>query len=253
MYVIEGKAKAVTPFILQGTDAEGLLLYPRGYHLRGGAGYAALDLGLKIREIFPDWENQEVLFMDMIPLCKCKVPMLNGLTCDKCGFDLRKEIRSVRTRKLMRKEVIEGGYYRIKIVVLNEKRLDDVIKIVEHFKRNGLRIGRGKSSGYGLFSIQNFEVKRASPLFLEEGQKIKLISNTVLDGKFSELCRRLKKESVVISRILLSEERPEKRFTVFRLETLSRGEVLEFRRDFGFNGFSIGKFTSLGFGEIMVV
>jgi len=260
MFAITGKVRAITPFSIPVSDRE-VLLYPRGYHLRGAVGYAAIELNLskEFQGIFPDWNREDVLFFDLIPYCRCneKRLMLFNTFCGECKLDLNSLVKKSRTRRLSRLEVAEGLFYRLKIVVLNDNYLDEVIKVMNYFRKTGLRIGRGRSSGYGLFEVNDFTVEKVRPFQISsdgssEAKKVRLVSDAVVDEEIlSELKLRsgLKTKVVTLSRTVVSENKFETR----KFEVIPRGEVIELNPRIKFNGFAVGKFTSLGFGEVMPV
>jgi hypothetical protein len=44
--------------------------YPVGRHIRGAFGWIAKDMGLGIKELFPDLNNDILIFRDGIPICR---------------------------------------------------------------------------------------------------------------------------------------------------------------------------------------
>jgi len=236
MLAITGIARAKTGYSIP-EYGHNIALYPKGRHLRGAAGYSCMELNLPVQKIFPDWDTEAALFFDMIPYCKCGKLMVSE-ACPDCGLNLKDFVRQVRTRNLSYREFVEGLTYRIKIIVMDENYFDDLFNAMKHLQAMGLRIGGRKNSGYGLFEILELHAEKVSPI---NAREVRLLSDAVIDG--------LGSKTISIGKTI---ETDGGKFETYTLRVVPKGQSIKIDSSVPFNGFAVGKLTSLGFGEVTV-
>jgi len=195
--------------ISQGVEKRFTEDYPFGRNIRGAFGYLAKDLGLAIKDIFPDLKDNSIIFRDAIPLCyKCLEPYLPDLKnstlkyiCAKCNQEYlavksRSRTSAVRLDRTMNSVnnffnfnvIFRPNLYRFKVLLnmkKGEKLLEDLLTIILFIQENGLFMGRRHAKGLGHFALKEFkteiisleEIKRID--LTQKELRIKLISDTI--------------------------------------------------------------------------
>lgn len=210
--------------------------YPRGRHLRGACGYIALFNDMEIKKIFIDQNNEDIMFFDLLPYCKCN--NLFFKQCSKCGMTLNNYLSDARTTKKLYKEFKEGLKYRLRIIAKND--LADVVSsILKEIKNNGIYIGKYKSEGKGKLVLTDYKYFTAKPIIAEKGR---LVSDAVMPNGTKD---------IIFTKSII-DEKYNIHFKEIVCKTVPAGSVVELK-DQSFNGFAVGQYKGLGFGEVIKV
>ncbi len=232
---IQGVFYCMTGFCLPVNNGNDILLYPEGRHLRGAAGYIALNYNLPIAEYFPDFNWDGVIFRDMLPFSKCKKLYKMGYdgvleSCSECGDSYGKNmIYHSKNQKLFYTGIREGRRYRCSIIVQDETYLPDIKIILEHMRNVGIYIGKRINSGNGKFILQGYSISETMPITASVGM---LLSDAVMANG---------KKRFVIGKTV------QDKYEKIDITVIPRGSTVT-----NINGFYVGKFGGLGFGEIRV-
>lgn len=140
MLKFTGTAILKSPLLIKvGND----VTYPMGRHLRGAIGYIALESNLDIAKLFPDFDTQEIIVRDMIPL------------------DNKFVVEDIISQSYKGKAVMDGGKYRFEVLV-DDKYKNDMEVVIK--KMRNFNIGSMKSHGLGKFELGSVSIGEVSPM-----------------------------------------------------------------------------------------
>ncbi|HOJ64591.1 MAG TPA: hypothetical protein PLE45_09235 [Spirochaetota bacterium] len=237
MKEIKGILESITGFSIPLDNGE-YALYPAGRHLRGAIGYIAFNLDLPISSKFLDFDFDDIIFRDLLPISKCGKIFYpeknsNSLKCPSCNEIYGSSVlRNIMARGLSYKEVIEGKKYRLSIIVKDEKYLNEMEAIIRYILSYGIYLGNKVSKGYGKFKIKEYSIVDILPV---KDSEVLLLSDAIIDNG---------EKDIVFSKKEISSSK----FEIIRKRGKAKGDII---RDNNHNGFYIGKYGGLGFGEII--
>lgn len=210
-------------------------LYPKGKHLRGACGYISLYNNLSIKHIFTDENNEDIMFFDLLPYCNCN--NLFFKQCSKCGMDIANYLVSVKTVNRTYKELRENIKFRLKIIAKDEVA-DNVISLLKEIKDKGIYVGKYRSEGKGKLTLIDYKFNKANPISSEKGR---LVSDAITPNGTKD---------VIFSKTII-DEKQNIQFKEIRCKAIPVGSLVELKNNKTFNGFAIGQYKGLGFGEVI--
>ncbi len=230
---ILGQSLCITGFSLTKEN-----YYPAGRHLRGAFGLIAYELNLEISQYFLDFSWDGIIFRDMLPLCKCGLPLLMwdkiSQMCPHCHtiYQEKDILKFVRTIKTKDGYIDDGWHYRFNLIY-EQKYEKDVKTVLDVMQNDGFSIGKRRSEGWGSFCLEDYVETNISPNI--HPSKALLISHAITPNGEKE---------IRISKYIISTNK----FNYFGLKYIPKGNIINDAK-----GFYYGEYGSLGFGEYQII